>query len=78
MKRRFMRWHGGPWHYAVKRLHRGDKGTVFGTYLAAACGARSNTPWGPRVREYEGHPGREVCQRCARLRVVAADEEVEG
>ena len=73
--RRFMQWHGGRWHYAVKKVSRGDKGAVFGTYFAAACGARGYAYTGPQIKEIEGHPGNEVCQRCARLVSVPADEK---
>lgn len=74
--RRFILW-GTRWHYAVRKVSRGDKGKVFGVYFTAACGSRGYSYTGPCVKEFEGiPPSGLICQRCAHLRSVPKDEEV--
>lgn len=55
------------WHYGVQR----------GGAIVAACNGKPlGGYFGPFVRSFDGYPryGR-VCQRCARLERVPADEE---
>ena len=39
-----------------EREHRGNKGTLFFTYFAPACGSRMGSAYGTTVRDIEGGP----------------------
>lgn len=62
------------WHRAEVVADLGAKGTLFGLYSRAACGARLGSAWGrTEVRE---DPGTDLlCSRCARMRRPLVNEE---